>query len=121
MPRTLNDGIMTALGVAGYRVIAFDNRGHGLSDKPHDGARYGLEMVRDVVRLLDPLNVDRAHVVGYSLGAVITNNVRALYPERLITATLGGAGLHTMTTRRVRTATQRLPSTREMCVRSSAT
>ncbi len=85
-------GIMEALGTAGYRVIALDCRGHGQSGKPHDPQQYGLEMVRDVVRLLDHVNVDRAHVVGYSMGGLITNNLRAAYPERLLTATLGGFG-----------------------------
>ncbi len=85
-------GVMEALGTAGYRVIAMDNRGHGASGKPHDPEQYGLEMVRDVVRLLDHLNIERAHVVGYSMGTLITNNVRAMYPERLLTATLGGNG-----------------------------
>ena len=85
-------GIIEALSTAGYRVIALDNRGHGASGKPYDPKQYGLEMVRDVVRLLDHLNIERAHVVGYSMGAIITNNVRAMYPERLLTATLGGNG-----------------------------
>ena len=85
-------GIMEALGTAGYRVIAIDCRGHGESGKPHDPQQYGLEMASDVVRLLDHLNVDRAHVVGYSMGGLITNKLRAMHPERLLTATLGGAG-----------------------------
>ena len=59
---------MEALGTAGYRVIALDCRGHGQSGKPQDPGQYGLEMVRDVVRLLDHLNVERAHVVGYAMG-----------------------------------------------------
>src|SRR5512132_488395 len=48
-----------------YRVIAFDLRGHGKSDKPHEPARYGREMGIDVVRLLDHLGIQQAHVVGY--------------------------------------------------------
>jgi pimeloyl-ACP methyl ester carboxylesterase len=75
-----------------YRVITFDNRGHGRSDKPHDPKQYGLEMVEDVVRLLDHLKIQRAHVVGYSLGAFITLKLIATHPDRLLTATLGGAG-----------------------------
>ena len=47
--------IMETLQAAGYRVIALDCRGHGESGKPRDPQRYGLEMVRDVVRLLDYL------------------------------------------------------------------
>jgi pimeloyl-ACP methyl ester carboxylesterase len=75
-----------------YQVIAFDNRGHGRSGKPHDPKQYGTEMVEDVVRLLDHLKIKRAHVVGYSLGAFITLKLLTTHPDRLLTATLGGAG-----------------------------
>lgn len=75
-----------------YRVIAIDNRGHGKSDKPHDDAAYGTKMVEDAVRLLDHLEIERAHVVGYSMGAFITSKLVAAHPERLLSATLGGAG-----------------------------
>ena len=74
-----------------YRVIAFDSRGHGKSDKPHDPASYGIQMVQDVVRLLDHLSIARAHIVGYSMGAVITAKLLTTHPERFLTATLGGA------------------------------
>jgi pimeloyl-ACP methyl ester carboxylesterase len=73
-----------------YRVIALDNRGHGKSDKPHDTKRYGLEMAEDIVRLLDHLKIKKAHVVGYSMGAVITARLLVMHPERLLSATLGG-------------------------------
>jgi len=85
-------GIMKALGTAGYRVIALDYRGHGQSGKPHGPEHYGLEMVGDVVGLLDHLNIERAHVVGYSMGGMITNKLRANHSDRLLTATLGGFG-----------------------------
>jgi pimeloyl-ACP methyl ester carboxylesterase len=85
-------GIIPALLEAGYRVIAYDMRGHGESDKPHDPGQYGMEMVEDAVRLLDHLGLERAHVVGYSMGGLVTNKLRETYPERLLTATLGGAG-----------------------------
>jgi len=75
-----------------YRVIAIDNRGHGLSDKPHYADKYGLEMVEDAVRLLDHLKIEKAHVVGYSMGGIITLKLVATHPERLRTVTLGGAG-----------------------------
>ena len=55
-----------------YPVIALDYRGHGQSDKPHDPKSYGRHMGQDVVRLLDNLNIARAHIVGHSLGAGIT-------------------------------------------------
>lgn len=63
-----NRGVINGLISAGYRVIAYDNRGHGKSDKPQGTSKYGLNMVEDGRRLLDHLNIDRAHVVGYSLG-----------------------------------------------------
>jgi len=75
-----------------YRVITLDARGHGRSEKPHDPARYGVEMVEDVVRLMDHLHIERAHVVGYSMGGFITNKLVTLHPDRVISATLGGAG-----------------------------
>jgi pimeloyl-ACP methyl ester carboxylesterase len=76
-----------------HRVIALDVRGHGKSDKPSDPAKYGTEMVEDAVRLLDHLKIDKAHVVGYSMGALITGKLMVTHPERLLSATLGGAGV----------------------------
>jgi len=71
-----------------HRVITFDLRGHGKSDKPHDPAKYGREMGLDVIRLLDHLGIERAHVVGYSLGGHVTSQLLTLHPERFLTATL---------------------------------
>jgi pimeloyl-ACP methyl ester carboxylesterase len=73
-----------------YQVIALDNRGHGKSDKPHDPKQYGVEMAEDVVRLLDHLRIPKAHVVGYSMGAIITAKLLTTHPDRLLSATLGG-------------------------------
>ena len=76
-----------------YRVISFDARGHGKSDKPHEAARYGREMGLDIVRLLDHLNIQRAHVVGYSLGGYVVSQLLTLRPERFLSATLiAGSG-----------------------------
>ena len=66
-----------------HRVIAIDLRGHGKSGKPHDPRAYGEEMARDVVRLLDHLKIQRAHVAGYSLGAMIAGRLATLQPDRL--------------------------------------
>jgi pimeloyl-ACP methyl ester carboxylesterase len=84
-------GIIKALA-QNYRVIALDNRGHGKSEKPHDSKKYGTEMVEDAVRLLDHLKIRKAHVVGYSMGAIITAKLLVTYPDRLLSATLGGQG-----------------------------
>jgi pimeloyl-ACP methyl ester carboxylesterase len=86
-------GFTSTLMDAGYRVVAFDMRGHGKSDKPHAPLQYGLEMSADVGRLLDHLDINRAHVCGYSMGAVVANNFRSTHPERLLTVVLGGGGV----------------------------
>ena len=75
-----------------YQVIALDNRGHGKSDKPHDPKQYGAEMVKDVIRLMDHLKIEKAHVVGYSMGGFMTGCLISKHPDRVLTATMGGAG-----------------------------
>ncbi|HHH35574.1 MAG TPA: alpha/beta fold hydrolase [Gammaproteobacteria bacterium] len=75
-----------------YRVVVPDLRGHGLSDKPHDEAAYGLELVHDLRRLLDHLGLARVHLVGYSLGGFIALKAAELLEERLLSVTLLGAG-----------------------------
>lgn len=84
-------GVVAALAES-FKVIALDARGHGKSDKPHDPAAYGEKMAHDVVRLLDHLGVEKAHVVGYSMGGFITLKLVTLHPERFHSAVLGGAG-----------------------------
>jgi len=88
----LEPGTFAALVDAGYRVIALDQRGHGDSEKPHDPASYGLEMVEDVRRLLDHLQVEQVHLVGYSMGARVASAFRSRYPERLRSVALCGYG-----------------------------
>jgi pimeloyl-ACP methyl ester carboxylesterase len=82
----------TALLARNYRVISFDVRGHGLSDKPEKAEAYGLQLVEDVVRLLDHLKIKKAHIVGYSMGGIITAKFLAKHPDRALSGTLGGAG-----------------------------
>ena len=63
---------------AGRRVIAFDNRGHGESGKPHDPSAYAAPlMAEDARRLLDHLGIGQADVIGYSMGARIARVSRA--------------------------------------------
>lgn len=76
--------------VEGYQTIAIDCRGHGASDKPQDGAAYGAEMALDVVRLLDHLNVKKAHVLGYSMGTFLAGYIVAKHPDRVISVVYGG-------------------------------
>jgi pimeloyl-ACP methyl ester carboxylesterase len=87
-------GIVEALA-KDYRVITLDCRGHGKSGKPHDPEKYGLQMAEDAVRLLDHLKIQKAHVAGYSMGAFVTLKLVTAHPDRVLTATLGGAGWST--------------------------
>jgi len=80
------------------RVITIDLRGHGLSDHPHNASSNGTELVEDVVRLMDHLAIAKTHVVGYSLGGFITLKLLTMYPDRLRTAVVGGAGWYELTT-----------------------
>lgn len=73
-----------------YQLIALDLRGHGKSDKPHEVEKYGPEMAEDVVRLLDHLNVKKAHLIGYSMGAMIAGKVAAAHPDRVLSVVYGG-------------------------------
>ena len=74
-----------------HRVIAIDGRGHGLSGKPHDPALYGPQAAQDVTRLLDHLRLEKAHIVGYSLGAILNGYLVTQAPQRFKTCVLAGA------------------------------
>jgi pimeloyl-ACP methyl ester carboxylesterase len=74
-----------------FRVIALDCRGHGKSDKPHDAASYGIQMIEDVAHLLDHLAIGKAHIVGYSMGGAITGKFITMHPDRVISAVFGGS------------------------------
>lgn len=74
----------------GFQLIALDCRGHGKSDKPHDPEKYGPEMAADVVRLLDHLKIEKAHLIGYSSGAFIAGKVAATHPERVLSVVYAG-------------------------------
>lgn len=76
---------------AGYRVLAIDQRGHGLSDKPHEADAYTIRtLVADVETVMDTYLVDDAFYIGYSLGAFVGWEVMRDLPHRIIRAVLGG-------------------------------
>ena len=81
----------TAMLTEHFRVIAVDCRGHGQSGKP-DGAAYGLEMVEDLARLLDALDISEVAVVGYSMGAEIGLRLAVEDPNRVRSIVIGGSG-----------------------------
>ncbi len=65
-----------------FRVITFDNRGVGKSDKPKDS--YTIkDMADDVVGLMGYLGIDKAHVLGVSMGGRIAQEIAINYPERV--------------------------------------
>lgn len=77
----------------GRRVIAMDVRGHGKSAKLRDPDRYLLTLLADdAARLLDHLGLQRADVMGYSMGARITVAMALDHQDRMRAMILGGMG-----------------------------
>lgn len=71
-----------------YRVVAFDNRGAGRSDKPN--SHYSMEvMARDSVGLFDAIGIDTAHIFGVSMGGCIAQELALYYPEKVSSLILG--------------------------------
>jgi pimeloyl-ACP methyl ester carboxylesterase len=84
-------GWVRELTKAGYRVLALDQRGHGLSEKPHQADAYGIRtLATDVETVMDTYLVDEALYVGYSLGARVGWEVVRDLPHRIGRAVLGG-------------------------------
>jgi pimeloyl-ACP methyl ester carboxylesterase len=78
----------------GRRVIALDNRGHGDSGKLYDTEAYSIPaMAGDVSALMDHLDIERADVMGYSLGARMMAWLALSQPQRLRSAIFGGIGM----------------------------
>ena len=91
----VDPGWVRTLTQSGRRVIALDNRGHGKSDKLYDPSLYGApQMAEDAVRLLDHLGIDRADVLGYSMGARIAAFLTYAQPARVRSVIFGGLGIH---------------------------
>ncbi|UUP19598.1 alpha/beta fold hydrolase [Nitratireductor thuwali] len=89
----VSPGWVKTLRDAGYRVVALDNRGHGRSTKSREPADYvPAKMASDAAALLDHLEIGRAHVMGYSMGARITAFLARARPERTGSLIFGGLG-----------------------------
>lgn len=94
----VSTGWFKTLTEAGYRVIALDNRGHGNSDKSYDPAVYTPElMADDAAALLSHMGIEKAHVMGYSMGARISAYMALRHPHRIHTAVFGGLGIGMVT------------------------
>lgn len=85
-----------------YRLILFDARGHGASDKPHDPAEYGVaNLCGDVGAVLDAAGIDHAVFWGYSLGAKVGYALGGQLPVRLRALVMGRNGAQTPPPERV--------------------
>jgi pimeloyl-ACP methyl ester carboxylesterase len=74
-----------------FTVILFDARGHGKSAKPHEPAAYQLEqMAGDALAVRDALEIDRAHVWGYSMGGAIGLGLARDHADRVISLIAAG-------------------------------
>ena len=101
-----NDDLVTALVDGGYRVVRFDNRDAGWSEKLYDaptpgiltGIRFKLgwslnspykldDMAADAIGLIDALGIKKVHVVGASMGGMIAQIMAARYPDKVATLT----------------------------------
>lgn len=94
MVNWVSPGWVKTLTEAGYRAIALDNRGHGASTKSYDPDDYTPErMAGDAAALLSHLELPRAHVMGYSMGARVAAFLALQEPAMVATLVFGGLGV----------------------------
>jgi len=80
-----------------HRCITYSQRGYPPSDVPGDGAQYSQDIARDdVLALMDALKIDKAHVVGHSMGAYTALHVGIKAPARCLSVTAAGCGWGSM-------------------------
>lgn len=87
--RTSWDQIVTDLRGAGYRTIAFDQRGYSPGARPSRLRDYRQgHMVDDAVAILDELGIDQAHVVGHDWGGAVAWAIASTHPGRVASLTV---------------------------------
>lgn len=74
-----------------FRVVTPDMRGYGRSSKLNDSIH--TTHVDDLLTLMDSLHIDKAHVVGLSMGGFITADMVAMYPERMLSCIMASGAL----------------------------
>lgn len=80
--------VLAPLAAAGYRAVAFDQRGYSPGARPTDDAAYAMdELVADVVAVADHLGADSFHVVGHDWGGAVAWRTAEAQPERVATLT----------------------------------
>src|SRR5476651_2264731 len=76
-----------------HRCVTYSQRGYPPADVPEQAARYGQDIARDeVIALMDALKIDRAHVVGHSMGAYTALHVGMHAPARCLSVVAAGCG-----------------------------
>jgi pimeloyl-ACP methyl ester carboxylesterase len=76
-----------------HRCVTYSQRGYPPSEVPSEPARYSQDIARDdVVAVMDALEIDKAHVVGHSMGAYTALHVGIAYPGRCLSLTAAGCG-----------------------------
>lgn len=90
-----------------YRCIAYNARGYPPSDVPTDGERYSQDRARDDIRaVLDGLGIEKAHVVGISMGGFATLHFGLAYPARARSLVVAGCGYGAEPARRAQFAAE---------------
>src|SRR6478672_569218 len=98
------------LADAGFRAIAVDLKGHGLSEKPPERKHYTTEAMRDhVIEIIDAIGADRVRIVGHSMGGALAGHVAAAVPDRVesvvFAAPVGFAGVRGLDLLKLATST----------------
>jgi pimeloyl-ACP methyl ester carboxylesterase len=76
-----------------HRCVTYSQRGYPPSDVPDDPDKYSQDIFRDdVIAVMDGLGIDKAHVVGHSMGAATALHVGIHYPQRCLSVTAAGCG-----------------------------
>lgn len=77
----------------GWRCVSYSARGYPGSDAPKDEAQYGQDIFnRDAIAVLDAAGIDKAHVVGLSMGGYTALMLAAKFPGRVLSCVAAGAG-----------------------------
>lgn len=75
-----------------HRVIRYDLRGYGLSDVPVEGQNFSH--AEDLSQVMRALGVEKAHIVGLSMGSFVVGDLVAVHPEKVLSATVSAGGFY---------------------------
>ena len=75
-----------------YRVVRFDFRGYGKSSQQREDFQF--THLDDVITLMDSLRIEKAHIVGLSMGSFVAGDMLALAPQRMLSCVMASGGIH---------------------------